>query len=130
MNKSRLPSTIVMGIFLLLLVFPVILLASFNLNQAMADLADQASQGSSGNAHDGVGVAIVAMFGSLGLLLYATGLIIITFVPCFVMIFFAIRNIKVQEKPIKVLNIVYTSLIGAIMVLDIVKLILFVTGVA
>ncbi len=126
-DKPRIASTIVIGIFLLIGMIIAISLSPVTW-QAVKEAADEAKNSSDNAAGQVAGASAVAFAGALGIVLVMIiyGIVTIAMGICLP---FAIKNRKSTLKPIRIISYVYDGLIGATLILCIVKLILFIAGV-
>ena len=130
---DKLPSTIVIGVLLIVALFFTGLLLPFNLQESIKAVSESA-QSSAAASEDPAGASVAggfaALFGGMALVIVAFFLVLIPAVSSGVLLPFAIHNRKAETKPIRIINFVYIGVIATILTICIVKAILFLTGVA
>ena len=126
-DKPRIPSTIIISIFLLLGMFFALLFVGTSW-AAVKEAADAAAESQEDAAGQVVGGAAVAFAGAIGMVL----VIIVYFgvvIDMGIILPFAIKNRKSTLKPVRIISYVLDGLIGATLLLSIIKIILFFAGV-
>ena len=126
-DKPRITSTVIIGIFLLIGMFLAIVLAGTSW-AAVKEAADAAKESQEDAAGQVVGGAAVAFAGALGIVLVFIVYIGVT-IDMAILLPFSIKNRKSKLKPIRIISYVFDGLIGATLLLSIIKMILFIAGV-
>ena len=72
---------------------------------------------------------LVAGIGVLAVTIAAYIIAIMTLISCGVPLIFAVRNLKAENKAIKIINIIYTVLFSSGVLLSLTKILLFYLGV-
>ncbi len=125
-------STIILGVCLLLALFFASRLLSVNLQEALEQMS-QSAENSAGNFENAGEMELVyllaASIGVLAATIAAYIIAIMTLISCAIPLIFSIRNIKVENKAIKIINIVYTVLFSSGVLLSLTKMLLFYLGV-
>ena len=128
LNKKK--STIVMGIFLLIVLLITILqLIPFSLKQEMANYLETMQNSNVDQEQVGELIIIVSLVSGIGLLaiyIYAFALVILTLVPSVIILVVSKDNLLVTEGIIKKINYGYVVISALIVVICIVKNILFI----
>ena len=128
LNKKK--STIVMGIFLLIvLLITIFQLIPFNLKQEMANYLETMQNSNVDQEQVGELIIILSLVSGLGLLalyIYACTLVILTLVPSVIVLVVSKDNLLVTEGIIKKINFGYVVISALIVVICIVKNILFI----
>ena len=128
LNKKK--STIVMGIFLLIVLLITILqLIPFSLKQEMANYLETMQNSNVDQEQVGELIIIVSLVSGIGLLaiyIYAFALVILTLVPSVIILVVSKDNLLVTEGIIKKINFGYVVISALIVVICIVKNILFI----
>ena len=125
-------STIILGVCLLLALFFASRLLSVNLQEALEQMSQSASN-SAGNFENagemGLVYLLTAGIGVLAATLAAYIIAFMTLVSCAVPLIFSINNIKSDVRAIKITNIIYTVLFSSRVLLSLIKTILFFLGI-
>jgi hypothetical protein len=129
-NKKRIVSTVIIGIFLAISIYCVIILFTFNLKESLQRLSDSATNRAEGQPGAVVAVGFAAGLAGAALVIMAYLFAIVALVNSSISIIFSIKNRKSYLKPVRIINYVYDGLLGFIIIFTIVKMILFATGVA
>lgn len=129
-NDKRIASTVVIGIFLAISIYFVIILFTFNLKESLQRLSDSATDRADGQVGAVVAVGFAAGLAGAALIIMAYLFAIIPLINSLITIIFSIKNRKSCLKPVRIINYVYDGLLGFIIIFTIVKMILFATGVA
>ena len=128
LNKKK--STIVMGIFLLIvLLITIFQLIPFNLKQEMANYLETMQNSNVDQEQVGELIIILSLVSGIGLLalyIYAFTLVILTLVPSVIVLVVSKDNLLVTEGIIKKINFGYVVISALIVVICIVKNILFI----
>ena len=126
MNKRGKASTIVITIFLALTTIAAIYLFLIDISD-FKEILREAKDGVEDAHHvaEGMAYLFVAWFGVVAIV-FVIALIIFVMVPSIIMIIFSSLNIKSDIKWIKILNIIYTIVLAAYIVLGIVKTIMLI----
>ena len=125
-DKKRIVSTVIIGIFVLLALFVALSCAPLTW-AALKEAAEQQKE-------QGSGAEQVAVVGALALVLaLGMALAIVAYfgviITCGICLPFAIMNRRSTLKPVRIISYVYDGLIGALLLLSIIKLILIFAGV-
>lgn len=128
LNKKK--STIVMGIFLLIvLLITIFQLIPFNLKQEMANYLETMQNSNVDQEQVGELIIILSLVSGIGLLalyIYAFTLVILTLVPSVIILVVSKDNLLVTEGIIKKINFGYVVISALVVVICIVKNILFI----
>ena len=128
LNKKK--STIVMGIFLLIvLLITIFQLIPFNLKQEIANYLETMQNSNVDQEQVGELIIILSLVRGIGLLaiyIYAFALVIFTLVPSVIILVVSKDNLLVTEGIIKKINFGYVVISALIVVICIVKNILFI----
>ena len=126
MRRIGKASTIVVTIFLAITTIFAIYLFSFDVKD-FKELLESAKEGVENANHiaEGAAALFIAWFGALAIV-FVIILIIIVIVPSTIMIIFTSLNIKSDIKWIKVINIIYTIVLGLYIVLSLVKTVMLI----
>ena len=128
LNKKK--STIVMGIFLLIvLLITIFQLIPFNLEQEIANYFETMQNSNVDQEQVGELIIILSLVRGIGLLaiyIYAFALVILTLVPSIIILVVSKDNLLVTEGIIKKINFGYVVISALIVVICIVKNILFI----
>ena len=126
-DKPRITSTIIIGVFLAIAMFFAFMFVGVSW-AAVKEAADAAAESQEDAAGQVVGGAAVAFAGAIGIVLVMIvyfGVVIDTAI----ILPFSIKNRKSTLKPIRIISYVFDGLIGATLLLSIIKIILFFAGV-
>ena len=127
LNKKK--STIVMGIFLLIvLLITIFQLIPFNLEQEIANYFETMQNSNVDQEQVGELIIILSLVSGIGLLalyIYAFTLVILTLVPSVIVLVVSKDNLLVTEGIIKKINFGYVVISALVVVICIVKNILF-----
>ena len=126
-DKPRITSTIIIAIFLTIAMIIALLLVEVSWT-AVKEAADAAKENADDAAGQVVGGAAVAFAGAIGVILVII-IYIGVVIDTAILLPFSIKNRKSTLKPIRIISYVFDGLIGATLLLSIVKLILFFAGV-
>ena len=125
-------STIILGVCLLIALFLADLLFSVNLSEGWEDYG-QSLQGMSGNFESageiGLVLVLVAAMGALAIAIISYLIALLTFLSSSIPLIFSIKNYRLENKPIKIINIVYSVLFSAISLFAQIKIVTFVLGI-
>mgnify|MGYP003304239518 CR=1 FL=1 len=125
-------STIILGVCLLIALFFASRLLSVDLQEALEQMSQSASNSAGSLENAGEMELVYLLAASIGVLavtIAAYIIAIMTLISCSVPLIFSIRNIKVENKAIKIINIVYTVLFSSGVLLSLTKMLLFYLGV-
>ena len=126
-DKPRIASTVVIGIFLI--IGMIFALSLVGITWAVIDQAVEDAKNSSDNAAGQIaGASAVALVAAIGIVL-VMGIYIAVAIDMSILLPFAIKNRKSTLKPIRIISYVYDGLIGATLLLSIIKIILFICKV-
>ena len=127
-----LTSTIVLGILLIVALFFAKLLFSVNLSEGWGDYG-QSLQGMSSDFENageiGLVLVLVAAMGALAIAIISYLIAFLTFLSSSIPLIFSIKNYRLENKLLKVVNVVYSALFSAISLFAQIKVILFFTGI-
>ena len=129
-NKKRIVSTVIIGIFLAISIYFVVILFTFNLKENLQRLSDSATERADGQPGAVVAVGFAAGLAGATLIIMAYLFAIAPLINSSICIIFSIKNRKSCLKPVRIINYVYDGLLGFIIIFTIIKIILFATGVA
>ena len=125
-------STIILGVCLLIALFLADLLFSVNLSEGWEDYG-QSLQGMSGNFESageiGLVLVLVAAMGALAIAIISYLIALLTFLSSSIPLIFSIKNYRLENKPIKIINILYSVLFSAISLFAQIKIVTFVLGI-
>ena len=125
-------STIILGVCLLIALFLADLLFSVNLSEGWEDYG-QSLQGMSGNFESageiGLVLVLVAAMGALAIVIISYLIALLTFLSSSIPLIFSIKNYRLENKAIKIINIVYSILFSAISLFAQIKIVTFVLGI-
>ena len=125
-------STIILGVCLLIALFLADLLFSVNLSEGWEDYG-QSLQGMSGNFENageiGLVLVLVAAMGALAIAIISYLIALLTLLSSSIPLIFSIKNYRLENKPIKIINIVYSVLFSAISLFAQIKIVTFVLGI-
>ena len=126
-DKPRITSTVIIGIFLAIAMFFALLLVgvSWTAVKEAADAAKESGEDAASQVAGGAAVAFVGAIGVVLVMIVYIGVVIDTAI----ILPFSIKNRKSTLKPIRIISYVFDGLIGATLVLSIIKIILFIAGV-
>ena len=125
-DKPRIPSTVIIGIFMTIALFLTIIILPFSWAdvKAAVDSTAENSDSAAGAVAGGFAVALVGALGIALVIIVSIGNIINTAI-CLP---FAIKNRKSTLKPIRIISYVYDAIIGSCLLINIIKLITLIAG--
>ena len=126
-DKPRITSTVVIGIFLTIALISAILFVGVSWAdvKAAADSAADSQDSAAGSAAAAGAVVLAGAIGIVMVILVYIGVVVDTAI----ILPFSIKNRKSTLKPVRIISYVFDGLIGATLLLSIIKLILFFAGV-
>ena len=126
-DKPRIVSTVIIGIFLVIALIAAIMFVGVSWADVKA-AADSAADSQDNAAGSAVAAGAVALAGALGIVLVILVYIGVA-IDTIIILPFSIKNRKSTLKPVRIISYVFDGLIGATLLLSIIKLILFFAGV-
>ena len=123
-RPDKLTSTIILGIFAVIVLFAFVLLCMVDVGQMVNSLVESGQDQE--NAAAGIGFAFAAMFGVLAIIIVGFGLVLINLVPSIPCLIFSIKNRKSETKATKIISFIYDGIFGSAILLAIVKTIIFI----
>ncbi len=126
-DKPRIPSTVVISVFVTIALFLTILILPISWAdvQAAVDNTAENSENAAGAVVGGFAVALVMAIGMALVIIVSIANIITTGI----LLPFALNNRKSTLKPVRIMSYVLDGLVGAVLITNIVKLILVIAGV-
>ena len=128
---NGLTSTIVVGIFIAIALYFAILSLTMNLQVAIQEYFASASESSSEEANQGemiIVYSLIAGIGVLAILIVHYFVVLAPFIISLSCVYSVIKNVRFSDnKVIRIINIVYLGLLGAIVTICTVKFILYVS---
>lgn len=131
MKKEGLKSTIIIGIFLLISTALLIFILPLNLKETL-ELYEESIKNSDVNSSGEVSIVIggLASIGLIAVSLCAYASAVICIINSSLSLIYSVINRKSSAKPIRVINYVYNIMLVPYIVISIVKLVLFDSGIA
>ena len=126
-DKPRIPSTIIIGIFLAIGMFLALVFVGFTW-KVVEEMVESAKNSSDEAAGQIAGAGAAALVGALGVVLIMIVYIGVT-IAMSICLPFSIKNRKSTLKPVRIISYVFDGLIGATLLLSIIKIILFICKV-
>jgi len=126
-DKPRIPSTIIIGIFLAIGMFLALVFVGFTW-KVVQEMVESAKNSSDEAAGQIAGAGAAALVGALGVALVMIVYISVT-IAMSICLPFSIKNRKSTLKPVRIISYVFDGLIGATLLLSIIKIILFICKV-
>lgn len=125
--KRHLPSTIIMGIMLIVAIIIAITAYTVNYGALIQEMAQNASEGAEGAGKPVAGIAAGAFGGLAILMVFFLAVAAVSGLSIFCLIK-SIFNVKTSMSAIKIINIVYLCLSGLLLLTTIVRVILLVAA--
>ena len=122
-DKPRIPSTIIIGVFLTIGMFLALMFVGFTW-KVVDEMVESAKNSSDEAAGQIAGAGVAALVGALGIVLVMIVYFGVT-IAMSICLPFSIKNRKSTLKPIRIISYVFDGLIGATLLLSIIKIILF-----
>lgn len=128
MSKKGLASSIVISVFLTISIILLVYLIPFNMKEEMeayqASLQEQVDE----NGEVILVIGLVAAIGALGIMLAGYTPAIIILINSSISLILSIKNRKAEAKWIRILNYVFDGVLSTFIIIAILKIVLFRTG--
>ena len=128
MQKKRIVSTVIIGIFLLICIFFMTVLIPMNLSEAIREYSEQSSESIPESEEVGemiIMVSLVYAIGALGILIAAHIMALIPLITSSICLSVALKNRTSYLRPVRVINVGYAIVFSAIIITSVVKIIIF-----
>lgn len=128
MQKKRIVSTVIIGIFLLICIFFMTALIPMNLSEAIREYSEQSSESVPEPQEVGemiIMVSLVYAIGALGILIAAHIMALIPLITSSICLSVALKNRTSYLRPVRVINVGYAIAFSVIIIISLVKIILF-----
>ena len=123
-------STVILTVCLLIAIFLFCSLLSINLSEGLENYGQSLGEGVEGEEAGEMGMVLVlvASIGALAIVLVSYFISGATLLFSAIPLIFSIKNIKAENKAIKIINIIYTVLFSTLAAFSLVKIVVFTLG--
>ena len=123
-------STVILTVCLLIAIFLFCSLLSINLSEGLENYGQSLGEGVEGEevGEMGMVLVLVASIGALAIVLVSYFISGATLLFSAIPLIFSIKNIKAENKAIKIINIIYTVLFSTLATFSLVKIVVFTLG--
>ena len=123
-------STVILTACLLIAIFLFFSLVSINLSEGLENYGQSLGEGVEGEEAGEMGmvVVLVASIGALAIVLVSYFISGATLIFSAIPLIFSIKNIKAENKAIRIINIIYTVLFSTLAAFSLVKIVVFTLG--
>ena len=123
-------STVILTVCLLIAIFLFCSLLSINLSEGLENYGQSLGEGIEGEevGEMGMVLVLVASIGALAIVLVSYFISGATLLFSAIPLIFSIKNIKAENKAIKIINIIYTVLFSILAAFSLVKIVVFTLG--
>ena len=133
MSKRKikgLVSTVVLTVCLLIALFLCSSLFSIDLSEGLENYRQSLGEGVEGEAAGEMGIVLilVASIGALAIVLVSYFVAGATLLFSAIPLIFSIKNLKAENKAVKIINIIYTALFSALALFSLIKIFTFIFG--
>lgn len=123
-------STVVLTVCLLIALFLCSSLFSIDLSEGLENYRQSLGEGVEGEAAGEMGIVLVlvASIGALAIVLVSYFVAGATLLFSAIPLIFSIKNLKAENKAVKIINIIYTALFSALALFSSIKIFTFIFG--
>ena len=123
-------STVILTVCLLIAIFLFCSLLSINLSEGLENYGQSLGEGVEGEevGEMGMVLVLVASIGARAIVLVSYFISGATLLFSAIPLIFSIKNIKAENKAIKIINIIYTVLFSTLATFSLVKIVVFTLG--
>jgi len=123
-------STVVLTMCLLIALFLCSSLFSIDLGEGLENYRQSLGEGVEGEAAGEMGIVLVlvASIGALAIVLVSYFVAGATLLFSAIPLIFSIKNLKAENKAVKIINIIYTALFSALALFSLIKIFTFIFG--
>ena len=123
-------STVILTVCLLIAIFLFFSLLSINLSEGLENYGQSLGEGVEGEEAGEMGMVLVlvASIGALAIVLVSYFISGATLIFSAIPLIFSIKNIKAENKAIRIINIIYTVLFSTLAAFSLVKIVVFTLG--
>ena len=123
-------STVVLTVCLLIALFLCSSLFSIDLSEGLENYRQSLGEGVEGEAAGEMGIVLVlvASIGALAIVLVSYFVAGATLLFSAIPLIFSIKNLKAENKAVKIINIIYTALFSALALFSLIKIFTFIFG--